>query len=140
MRREELNLGRGVWNIPRGTMPQGNPHAVPSSSAAQGIIRSQPEQNDKAWGPYVFGVGGRGERPCNGRSNGIEEVRPLTRRTGWARHDYRRIFLILMKRFGIPREVRLRMAAHALPRDSASACDHYDFKEGDAGGRGEFSR
>lgn len=55
MRREELDLGRGVWNVPRGTMKQGKPHAVPLSNAAQKIIRSQLEQNGEAWGPYVYG-------------------------------------------------------------------------------------
>lgn len=129
MRLEELDLRRGVWNVPRATMKQGKPHAVPLSNAARKIIKLQLEQNGEAWGPYVFGVGSRGERPYNGRSNGIEEVRRLTETTGWAGHDCRRTSITIMQRLGIPREVRARITGHALPRDGASAYEHYDFKK-----------
>jgi hypothetical protein len=34
-----------------------------------------------------------------------------------------------MQRLGISREVRARITGHALPRDGASAYEHYDFKK-----------
>jgi integrase len=129
MRKEELDLRRAVWNVPRATMKQDKPHAVPLSGAAQKLIKTQMEKNGEDWGPYLFGVGSRGERPFNGRSNGIEEVRRLTETTGWAGHDCRRTSITIMQRLGIPREVRVRITGHAQPRDGASAYEHYDFKK-----------
>lgn len=128
IRWEELDLGRGARNVLRSTMKQGKPHAVPLSNAARKIIKLQLEQNSGGWGPYVFSLGSRGERPFNGRSTGIEGVRRLTETTDRAGHDCRQTSNAFRQRIGIPRGVRLRITEHALLGDGASAYEHHDFR------------
>jgi integrase len=90
MRVDELDLKAKTWTIPSGNMKQGRSHVVPLSEAALAILRGQLQANGDAWGPYVFGVGSKGAKPFNGRSNGIEEVHRLTGTSGWSGHDCRR--------------------------------------------------
>lgn len=127
MRREELDLAAGVWTVPSATMKQGRSHRVPLSAAATAIIRGRLDKPDDGWGPYVFGVGTKGAKPYNGRSNGMDEVHRLTQTVGWSGHDCRRTATTLMQKQGISREVRMRVTGHAQPRDGASSYEHYDF-------------
>lgn len=128
MRGEELDLQAKTWTIPSGTMKQGRSHVVPLSEAAVAILRGQLEANGDAWGPYVFGVGSKGAKPFNGRSNGIEEVHRLTGTSGWSGHDCRRTAVTLMQKLGIAREVRVRVTGHAPPRDGAASYEHHGFE------------
>jgi integrase len=128
MRVEELDLQAKTWTIPSGTMKQGRSHVVPLSEAAVAILQRQLAANGDAWGPYVFGVGGKGAKPYNGRSNGIEEVHRLTGTSGWSGHDCRRTAVTLMQKLGIAREVRMRVTGHAPPRDGAASYEHHGFE------------
>jgi len=128
MRVEELDLQAKTWTIPSGTMKQGRSHVVPLSEAAVAILQGQLEANGDAWGPYVFGVGSKGAKPFNGRSNGIEEVHRLTGTSGWSGHDCRRTAVTLMQKLGIAREVRMRVTGHAPPRDGAASYEHHGFE------------
>jgi len=128
MRGEELDLQAKTWTIPSGTMKQGRTHVVPLSEAALAILRGQLQANGDAWGPYVFGVGSKGAKPFNGRSNGIEEVHRLTGTSGWSGHDCRRTAVTLMQKLGIMREARMRVTGHAPPRDGAASYEHHGFE------------
>jgi integrase len=128
MRVEELDLQAKTWTIPSGTMKQGRSHVVPLSEAAVAILRGQLQANGDASGPYVFGVGSKGAKPFNGRSNGIEEVHRLTGTSGWSGHDCRRTAVTLMQKLGIAREVRMRVTGHAPPRDGAASYEHHGFE------------
>ena len=128
MRADELDLKAKTWTIPSGTMKQGRSHAVPLSEAVVAILQRQLSANGNAWGPYVFGVGSKGAKPYNGRSNGIGEVHRLTGTAGWSGHDCRRTAVTLMQKLGIVREVRMRVTGHAPPRDGAASYEHHDFE------------
>ena len=129
MRVDELDLKAKTWTIPSGTMKQGRSHMVPLSEAAVAILQRQLAANGDAWGPYVFGVGSKGSKPYNGRSNGIGEVHRLTGTAGWYGHDCRRTAVTLMQKLKIVREVRMRVTGHAGPRDGASTYEHHDFEQ-----------
>jgi integrase len=128
MRGEELDLQAKTWTIPSGTMKQGRSHVVPLSETAVAILQRQLAANGDAWGPYVFGVGSKGAKPYNGRSNGIEEVHRLTGTSGWSGHDCRRTAVTLMQKLGVMREVRMRVTGHAPPRDGAASYEHHGFE------------
>ena len=128
MRVDELDLKAKTWTIPSGTMKQGRSHMVPLSEAAVAILQRQLAANGDAWGPYVFGVGSKGAKPYNGRSNGIGEVHRLTGTADWSGHDCRRTAVTLMQKLGIVREVRMRVTGHAPPRDGAASYEHHDFE------------
>ena len=128
MRVDELDLKAKTWIIPSGTMKQGRSHMVPLSEAAVAILQRQLAANGDAWGPYVFGVGSKGAKPYNGRSNGIGEVHRLTGTADWSGHDCRRTAVTLMQKLGIVREVRMRVTGHAPPRDGAASYEHHDFE------------
>jgi integrase len=127
MRTREIDLSSRTWTIPAATMKQGRAHVVPLSSAAADIIASEMSKRPNEWGPYLFGVGSKGDKPYNGRSNGMEEVLKLTSTAGWYGHDCRRTAITLMQRLGIAREVRQRVTGHAAPRDGAASYEHHRF-------------
>lgn len=74
MRISEINLTARTWTIPAATMKQGRTHVVPLSATAADIIGREIGARPEGWGSYLFGVGSRGDKPYNGRSNGMEEV------------------------------------------------------------------
>jgi len=129
MRAEEIDLTARVWTVPSSTMKQARTHRVPLSEATAAIIAKQLAKLPDGWRPYLFGVGSEGQRPYNGRSNGIEEVHRLTGTSGWSGHDCRRTAVTLMQKLGIAREVRMRVTGHAPPRDGASSYEHHDFEQ-----------
>jgi integrase len=129
MRAKEIDLTASVWTVPSSTMKQARTHRVPLSEAAAAIIANQLAKLPDGWGPYLFGVGSKGQRPYNGRSNGIEEVHRLTGTTGWSGHDCRRTAVTLMQKLNIMREVRMRVTGHAPPRDGAASYEHHDFEQ-----------
>lgn len=129
MRMSEIDLTARTWTIPAATMKQGRAHIVPLSSIAAGIIALAMKERQSEWGPYLFGVGSKGDKPYNGRSNGMEEVLKLTRTADWCGHDCRRTAITLMQRLGIAREVRQRVTGHAAPRDGAASYEHHRFDD-----------
>lgn len=129
MRISEIDLAARTWTIPAATMKQGRTHVVPLSATAADIIGREISERPEGWGPYLFGVGSRGDKPYNGRSNGMEEVLKLTGTTGWYGHDCRRTAITLMQRLGIAREVRQRVTGHAAPRDGAASYERHRFDD-----------
>ncbi|MBR0671724.1 tyrosine-type recombinase/integrase [Neoroseomonas soli] len=129
MRVSEIDLAARTWTIPAATMKQGRTHVVPLSAAAAEIVGREIRERPEGWGPYLFGVGSKGEKPYNGRSNGMEEVLKLTGTAGWYGHDCRRTAITLMQRVGIAREVRQRVTGHAAPRDGAASYERHRFDD-----------
>lgn len=127
MRRSEINLSERIWKIPAETLKQGRKHVVPLSETAADLIAQEITQRPLGWGEYIFGVGSNGQRPYNGRSNGMEEVLRRTGTAGWAGHDCRRTAVTIMQRLGIPREVRMAVTGQGQARDGASAYEHYGY-------------
>jgi len=109
----ELDLGAGLWTIPRGRTKTGREHVVHLAPAAVAIISSLPRVSEK----YVFVA--RGERPvtyfADARArldqamlelNGGEPIRP------WVLHDLRRTAATGMAELGIAHHVADRVLNH----------------------------
>jgi integrase len=127
MRVEDVDLVSGTWSIPKTVMKQRRAHDVPLSPLALAIIMEAIEARTEGSGPYIFGIGSKGTKPYNGRSNGLKFALRQTGTTGWRGHDCRRTAITILQRLGVPREVRDRVSGHAPPASGAAPYERHDF-------------
>ena len=95
MRWSELDLDRGLWEIPSARTKNGRPHQVPLSNQAVAMLASLPRRNGR---DLVFGTG------KGGFSGWGKSKERMDRRSGlqdWRLHDLRRTAVTGMAEIGI---------------------------------------
>lgn len=104
MTRKELNLGKGLWEIPGSRTKNGKPWVVPLPQLAVDILRAMPEFK----GPYLFTTTS-GTRPISGFSKikealdrkitALNEGEPIA---DWRVHDLRRTMRTALSSLPVP--------------------------------------
>jgi integrase len=101
MRWADLDLERRLWRIPPELVKTGQPHDVPLSSLAFGILAGLPRIGDRE---HVFPASrGRGN-PVSGFSAAKRRLDTLSKVGTWRFHDLRRTMATGLQRLGVPLE------------------------------------
>ena len=111
MRGDEIDWSRAIWTIPAENMKSSKLHEVPLSASALAIIEKQPALP----GPYIFGVGSKGQKPYAGSSKGMTALRRQLGATDWRLHDLRRTAVTLAQRGGVAIEEIRALTQHKMP-------------------------
>jgi integrase len=128
MRRQDIDLEAAQWIIPAEHFKQGRRHTVPLSASALSIISSAIDRRSSDWGPFIFGLGSKGQKPFNGRSKAMALLLKMTGTKAWSAHDARRTAVTVMQRHGVYKEIRDSLTGHAKPRTGAAPYERYDYE------------
>ena len=109
MRWEELDLDKGLWNMPGERTKNHRGHTVPLTPRLVAIIRSLPQIDDS---PFVFPARGKPDQPYSGYSKGKRMLDAACGHHGWTLHDLRRTAATGMAGAGIAPHVVERVLNH----------------------------
>jgi integrase len=105
----EINLDRGIWELPGRRTKNGRPHIVHLSTAAVKILREIPRIDSSGW---VFTTTGAG--PVKGFSKAKRRLDNACKVSGWTFHDLRRSFAThITQALGVSPVVTDRLLNHA---------------------------
>jgi integrase len=126
---EEIDLEKGIWEIPAERMKMGNPHIVPLSRQAVALLKEQREDTKHINTPWVFPSQPRPKQPMSNNTilMGIKRLGYKGRMTG---HGFRSLFMTtLMENLGYPHEIPDAQLAHAKGDNTRRAYDRTKYLE-----------
>jgi integrase len=105
LQREELDLTRQVWTLPKTRTKNAKVHVVHLSEQSMAMLKRAGER-----GPYVFSF--LGSKPFSDFSRAKRRLDQLSGVTGWRLHDLRRTCVSGMARLGIAPHVADKILNH----------------------------
>jgi integrase len=105
LQRDEIDLARGIWTIPKSRTKNAKSHVVHLSQQAIAVLTSAGQ-----WEPYVFSR--LGAKPFSEFSQAKRRLDELSGVTGWRVHDLRRTCVSGMARLGIAPHVADKILNH----------------------------
>jgi integrase len=105
LQREELDLTRQVWTLPKTRTKNAKVHVVHLSEQSMAMLKRAGER-----GPYVFSF--LGNKPFSDFSRAKRRLDQLSGVTGWRLHDLRRTCVSGMARLGIAPHVADKILNH----------------------------
>jgi integrase len=105
LQKEELDLARRVWTIPKSRTKNAKAHAVHLSEQSMAVLKDAGQR-----GPYVLSL--LGTKPFQEFSRAKRRLDELSGVTGWRLHDLRRTCVSGMARLGIAPHVADKILNH----------------------------
>lgn len=124
---DEIDLDKGIWEIPGSRMKMGKPHIVPLSQQAVALFREQQEDTKHLNTPWVFPNQVRPQKPMSNNTilMGIKRMGYAGRMTG---HGFRALAMTtIMEVLGYRHEVPDTQLAHAKGDSVRRAYDRTKF-------------
>ena len=100
-------IGTDSIELPGDRTKNGEPHSIPLSSAARGIVAKLPRVANS---PYLFH--GRGNTPVNGWAVAKKRLDELANIPAWTIHDLRRTMATGLQKLGTPLQVTEAILNH----------------------------
>jgi integrase len=105
LQREELDLARRIWTIPKSRTKNAKAHVVHLSEQSMAVLKRAGQRE-----PYVFSL--LGTKPFQEFSRAKRRLDQLSGVTGWRLHDLRRTCVSGMARLGIAPHVADKILNH----------------------------
>lgn len=131
LRTQDVDLQRGVLDIPGDATKTGKPHVVPVGQHALALLVTLTNHARVAGTEALFPAsrGRQGVTRLNSASSALALYRTFWGTTPWTMRDVRRTVKTVLGQEKVPKEDRDRLHGHALTDVSSHHYDRYDYLE-----------